>query len=82
MWGQPSSAVRRAKPGWVLLFRCTQAENKASFARWTAEGGCPHIKPPRSLPQSELISRRSPFACSVEPGPDQHQRTRSPDNLE
>jgi hypothetical protein len=42
MWGQPPSAVRRAKSGLVLILAGLHTQ-KASFARWTAEGGCPHM---------------------------------------
>src|SRR6266852_2807596 len=39
MWGQPPSAVRRAQPSLVAIATKTES----SFARRTAEGGCPHI---------------------------------------
>jgi len=52
MWGQPPSAVRGSKTRNRLPQTPTFGKDESSSARWTAEGGCPHISLPTPTPDS------------------------------
>ena len=77
MWGQPPSAVRRAKPGWLRIGSGTalpapQAgqDRQRSFAPRTAEGGCPHMsykqgqRRNQRWPSPRLLVPYRPLWCS------------------
>src|SRR5450631_363281 len=55
---------------------------KASFARWTADGGCPHIALSQVLLGCKRTSHCPPLSRPVDPSPNQHQRSSPSDHFE